>query len=194
MNYKPDINLSAWQLSASQSSCLCACPCWLLCIISTRRKGDVVSSAILRPQTLQEVMSGSRLTPWTEDAPCQSCSGLALTTWKISGSQKILLEAGSLRGYSHGDAPRFLVSSGAENFAWRQMSSGQPVKAEDLDKWEGSSVTIQIACFVVKPEWDLNACVCLAAHFALMSSFAYSFIWSTLLTNIWLQFTIPDSY
>jgi len=111
------ICLPAWQLSACQSSCLCSCPCRMLCIISTRGKGDVVSSAILRPQTLQEVMSGSRLTPWTEDAPRQSCSGLALATWKISGSKKILLEAGSLTGYSHGDAPRFLVSSGgAENF------------------------------------------------------------------------------
>lgn len=111
MNYNIDITLPARQLSA----CQCACPRRLLCIISTRRKGDVVSSAILRPQTLQEVMSGSRLTPWTEDAPRQSCSGLALATWKISGSKKMLLEAGSLKEYSHGDAPRFLVSSGGRN-------------------------------------------------------------------------------
>jgi hypothetical protein len=97
-------------LPASLAVCLLApADCYVLFL--SEEKGGMVSSAILRPQTFQEVMSGSRLTPWTEDAPRQSCAGLALTTWKISGSKKILLEAGSLTAYSHGGAPPLLVSA-----------------------------------------------------------------------------------
>jgi len=105
-------------------------------------------------------MSGSRLTPWTEDAPRQSCSGLALMTWKISGSKKILLEAGSLTGYSHGDAPRFLVSSGGRKLF--MATNEQQSASED----GGSGQVGRFWCYYTNRllcclAWMRFECVCL---------------------------------
>jgi hypothetical protein len=79
---------------------------------------EILAPGFPRPPTFQEVMSGSRLTPWTEDSPRLRCLGLALTTWKCGDSsrgRKFWLHVPTVM------LQVYLLALGTDDFASRQM-------------------------------------------------------------------------
>jgi hypothetical protein len=103
---------------------------------------EVVSSGFPRPPAFQEVMSGSRLTPWTEDSPCLRCPGLALMTWKCgesSGGRKFWLHVPTVM------LQVYLLAMGTVDFASRQMRPGRRV---GLHSWRERSRQLRRATWI----------------------------------------------